>query len=57
MPLPSSTCRCAQQFEDVEAVQADGSKQVVQQVLYGGTRQGQPVGGSRYYLGPVLANK
>lgn len=50
-------CRCEQQFESVEEVQPDGSKTLAQQVLYGGTRDGKPVGGSRYYLGPVVADK
>ena len=38
--------RAPQQFETVTR---DG--QEVQEVLYGGTRDGVPVGGTRFYLG------
>ena len=45
--------RAEQQFETVTRPNASlGVEEQVQQVLYGGTRGGKPVGGARYYLGP-----
>ena len=36
---------------------AAGVEEEVKEVLYGGTRDGKPVGGARYYLGPEFINK
>lgn len=35
----------------------DGQQKTVQKVIYGGTRNGVPVGGSRFYLGKELVEK
>ncbi|GAX81825.1 hypothetical protein CEUSTIGMA_g9253.t1 [Chlamydomonas eustigma] len=41
-----------QQFETLKKMNSAGQEEEFQQVLYGGTRNGVPVGGARYYLGP-----
>eukprot|EP00195_Chlamydomonas_chlamydogama_P012718 CAMPEP_0202891296 /NCGR_PEP_ID=MMETSP1392-20130828/1391_1 /ASSEMBLY_ACC=CAM_ASM_000868 /TAXON_ID=225041 /ORGANISM="Chlamydomonas chlamydogama, Strain SAG 11-48b" /LENGTH=234 /DNA_ID=CAMNT_0049575001 /DNA_START=12 /DNA_END=716 /DNA_ORIENTATION=- len=45
---------CEQQFEKAKRTGPDGQEHEVDEVLYGGTRNGVPVGGSRYYLGAQL---
>lgn len=47
-PLP--LCSTEQQYEVVRKVK-DGKEVEVKEVLYGGTRDGKPVGGARYYMG------
>ena len=44
-------CSAEQQFESVARTNESGRQVQVQQVLYGGTRDGLPVGGARFYLG------
>mmetsp|Transcript_26866 Transcript_26866/g.72549 ORF Transcript_26866/g.72549 Transcript_26866/m.72549 type:complete len:235 (+) Transcript_26866:64-768(+) len=42
---------CQEQFEVVKKV-VDGKEVEVKETLWGGTRNGVPVGGARYYMGP-----
>jgi len=39
------------QYETVARTNADGKTETSEEILWGGTRDGRPVGGARYYLG------
>uniref|UniRef100_A0A7S0RZR1 Uncharacterized protein n=1 Tax=Chlamydomonas leiostraca TaxID=1034604 RepID=A0A7S0RZR1_9CHLO len=41
---------CGEQYETVKKVK-DGQEVEVKEILYGGTRNGKPVGGARFYMG------
>ena len=43
--------RAKPQYETVKVKDKDGREVESQQVLWGGTREGRPVGSTRYYLG------
>ncbi len=52
-PTPTPhPCRAEQQFEVIVRKNKDGVEEEGKEVLYGGTRDGKPVGGARFYLGP-----
>lgn len=45
---------CAEQYEEVQSTDASGNVVTGREVLYGGTRHGVAVGGTRYYMGAKL---
>lgn len=45
---------CDEQYEEVQSADAAGGVVTGREVLYGGTRHGVAVGGTRYYMGAKL---